>query len=109
MLINFYENLRIAYREKESFLDIIHSSDAYETKAKLFNEWVCCNSNSPIKEIDSIAKTYHNWAAEIHHSLEFSYSNDYIEGIDNKIKTLKRLFFEMPNFIHFKALIMLLD
>ena len=109
MLINFSENLCIAYREKESFLNIIHSSDIYETKAKLFNELVCRNSNSPIKELASVAKTYHNWAAEIHHSLEFSYSNGCIEGINNKIKTLKRLSFGMPNFIHFKARIMLLD
>ena len=106
MLINFSENLRITYRD---FLNIIHSSDTYETKAKLFNELVCRNSNSPIKELASVAKTYHNWAAEIRHSLEFSYSNGCIEGINNKIKTLKRLFFGMPNFIHFKARIMLLD
>lgn len=109
MLINFSENLRIAYREKESFLNIIHSSDTYETKAKLFNELVCRNSNSPIKELASVAKTYHNWAAKIRHSLKFSYSNGCIEGINNKIKTLKRLSFGMPNFIHFKARIMLLD
>lgn len=106
MLINFSENLRIIYRD---FLNIIHSSDTYETKAKLFNELVCRNSNSPIKELASVAKTYHNWAAEIRHSLEFSYSNGCIEGINNKIKTLKRLSFGMPNFIHFKARIMLLD
>ena len=74
-------------------MDILHSSDAYETKAKLFNEWVCRNSNSPVKELASVAKTYHNWAAKIRHSLEFSYSNDCIEGISNKIKTLKRLSF----------------
>lgn len=61
------------------------------------------------KELASVAKTYHNWAAEIRHSLEFSYSNGCIEGINNKIKTLKRLSFGMPNFIHFKARIMLLD
>ena len=109
MLINFSEDLRIAYREKESFLNIIHSSATYETKAKLFNEWVFRNSNSPIKELASVAKTYHNWAAEIRHSLEFSYSNGCIEGINNKIKTLKRLSFGMPNFIHFKVRIMLLD
>ena len=109
MLINFSEDLRIAYSEKESFLNIIHSSDTYETKAKLFNELVYRNSNSPIKELASVAKTYHNWAAEIRHSLEFSYSNGCIEGINNKIKTLKRLSFGIPNFIHFKARIMLLD
>jgi transposase len=109
MLINFSEDLRIAYREKETFLDILHSSDSYDIKAKLFNDWICRNLNSPVEELVSVAKTYHHWAVEIRHALEFTYSNGCTEGVNNKIKTLKRLSFGMPNFIHFKARIMLLD
>ena len=109
MLINFSEDLRIAYREKESFLDIIHSSEPYEIKEELFNEWVCRNLSSPIEELSSVARTYHHWAVEIRHALEFPYSNGCTEGVNNKIKTLKRLSFGMPNFTHFKARIMLLN
>jgi transposase len=109
MLINFSEDLRIAYREKETFLDILHSSDSYDIKAKLFNDWICRNLNSPVEELVSVAKTYHHWAVEIRHALEFTYSNGCTEGVNNKIKTLKRLSFGMPNFTHFKARIMLLD
>lgn len=109
MLINFSGDLRIAYREKECFLDIIHSSDPYHIKEKLFNEWICRNLNSPVEELVSVAKTYQHWAVEIRHALEFSYSNGCTEGINNKIKTLKRISFGMPNFVHFKARIMLLD
>lgn len=109
MLINFSEDLRIAYREKECFLDIIHSSDSYKIKEKLFNEWVCRNLNSPVEELVSVAKTYQHWAVEIRHALEFPYSNGCTEGVNNKIKTLKRISFGMPNFIRFKARIMLLD
>ena len=32
MLINYSENLRIAYREKECLLDIIHSKESSENK-----------------------------------------------------------------------------
>ena len=35
MLINYSENLRIAYREKECLLDIIHSKESSENKKKL--------------------------------------------------------------------------
>ena len=38
ILINYSENLRIAYREKESLLDIIHSTDSFETKTKSLSE-----------------------------------------------------------------------
>lgn len=109
ILINFSEDLRTAYREKEAFLNIIHSKESYRTKEKLFNEWVIRNLNSPVKELIAVAKTYQHWAVEIRHALEFPYSNGCTEGINNKIKTLKRISFGMPNFTHFKARIMLLD
>ena len=40
MLINYSEDLRIAYREKECLLDIIHSSDSAEIKQIQFTEWI---------------------------------------------------------------------
>lgn len=87
MLINFSEDLRIAYREKECFLDTIHSSEPYKIKEQLFNEWVYRNLHSPVEELVSVAKTYQHWAIEIRHVLEFPYSNGCTEGINNKIKT----------------------
>ena len=42
-------------------------------------------------------------------SLEVSYSNGPIEGINNKIKALKRTTFGMTKFENFKARIMLLN
>ena len=86
MLINFSEDLRIAYREKEAFLDIVHSTEPYDVKEKLFNEWVCRNLSSPVEELGSVAKTYQHWAVEIRHALEFPYSNGCTEGVNNKIK-----------------------
>lgn len=109
MLINFSEDLRTAHREKEDFLDIIHSKEDYKTKEKRFNEWVCRNLTSYVPELQEVAKTYQHWAVEIRHALEFPYSNGCTEGTNNKIKTLKRISFGMRNFINFKARIMLLD
>ena len=65
MLINFSKDLRIAYCEKEAFLDIVHSTESYEIKEKLFNEWVCRNLKSSVEELVSVAKTYQHWAVEI--------------------------------------------
>lgn len=109
MLINYSENLRIAYREKECLLDIIHSKECSETKKKLFNEWVIRNLESPIPQLVECAKTYQHWSYEIKNSLEVPYSNGPIEGTNNKIKALKRTTFGMPKFINFKARIMLLN
>lgn len=109
MLINYSENLRIAYREKEFLLDIIHSKESAENKKKHFSEWVKRNLESPVPQLVECAKTYQHWAYEIKNSLEVPYSNGPIEGTNNKIKALKRTTFGMPNFENFKARIMLLN
>ena len=109
MLINYSENLRITYREKECLLDIIHSTDFSEVKKAQFTEWVKRNLESSIPQLVECAKTYQHWAYEIKNSLEVPYSNGPIEGINNKIKVLKRTTFGMPKFINFKARIMLLN
>lgn len=109
MLINYSENLRIAYREKECLLDILHSEECLENRKKQFTEWVKRNLESPIPQLVECAKTYQHWSYEIKNSLEVPYSNGPIEGTNNKIKALKRTTFGMPNFTNFKARIMLLN
>ena len=109
ILINYSENLRIAYREKESLLDILHSKENSEIKKQQFNEWVKRNLDSDIVQLKECARTYQHWAIEIRNSLEVPYSNGATEGFNNKIKTLKRVCFGMRNFKNFKARIMLLN
>lgn len=109
MLINYSENLRIAYREKECLLDILHSNSNSEEKKKLFNEWIIRNLESSIPQLVECAKTYQHWSYEIKNSLEVPYSNGPIEGTNNKIKALKRTTYGMPKFTNFKARIMLLN
>ena len=109
ILINYSEDLRIAYREKEELLDIIHSNDSSEVKIKSFSEWVKRNLESPVSQLRDCAKTYQHWYTEIKHSLKVPYSNRVTEGFNNKIKVLKRVSFGMRNFKNFKARILLLN
>ena len=51
ILINYSEDLRIAYREKEELLDIIHSTDSSGIKIKSFSEWVKRNLESPVSQL----------------------------------------------------------
>lgn len=109
ILINYSEDLRTAYREKEELLDIIHSNESSEIKIKFFAEWVKRNLESPVSQLRDCAKTYQHWYTEIKHSLEVPYSNGVTEGFNNKIKVLKRISFGMRNFKNFKARILLLN
>ena len=109
MLINYSDNLRIAYREKEEILDILHSDEDSNIKIYKFKQWIDRNLKSNILQLYECAKTYQNWYIEIKHSLEVPYSNGATEGFNNKIKTLKRVSFGMRSFNNFKARIMLLN
>ena len=109
ILANYSENLRIAYREKETILDILHSDESFEIKSKKFADWVKRNLESDIPQLKSCAETYHHWYREIINSLAVPYSNGPTEGFNNKIKVLKRVSFGMKNFTNFKARIMLLN
>ena len=109
ILINYSEDLRIAYREKEELLDILHSTEESSIKTKKFSEWVKRNLDSHITQLKECAKTYQHWYVEIKNSLEVPYSNGPTEGFNNKIKVLKRVSFGMRSFKNFKARILLLN
>lgn len=109
MLINYSENLRIAYYEKEEMLDILHSDEDSKIKIKKMSEWIKRNLKSDIPQLAKCAKTYHHWYGEIKNSLEVPYSNGPTEGFNNKIKVLKRISFGFRNFTNFKARILLLN
>ena len=80
ILNNYSESLRIAYREKEELLDIIHSDENYDFKIYKLSKWIKYNLESDIPELQGCAKTYQHW-----------YSNGPTEGFNNKIKVLKRI------------------
>ena len=107
ILINYSENLRIAYREKEEMLKIIRMTDKAKAIENL-NNWVKRNLECGIPALQNCAKTYFNWITEIRNALKVPYSNGPIEGFNNKIKTLKRVAFGFRNFTHFKARILLM-
>lgn len=109
ILNNYSENLRLAYKEKERLLDIIHSEDPSEVKIISFSNWVKDNLESDIPQLKECAKTYQNWYPEIKNSLAVPYSNGATEGFNNKIKVLKRVSFGIRKFQNLKARIMLLN
>lgn len=109
MLINYSEELRIVYREKEELLDILHSKEDISYQIKKLNEWICNNLDSQYKVLKDCANTYHNWIIEIRNSLTVPYTNGVMEGYNNKIKVLKRVAFGFRNFTNFKARILLMN
>ena len=108
ILINYSEELRRVYDEKEELLNIIHSREKYKAIENL-NKWVKSNLDSKYEVLQECAKTYSNWIEEIRNSLLVPYSNGVMEGHNNKIKVLKRIAFGFRNFQNFKARILLMN
>jgi transposase, IS204/IS1001/IS1096/IS1165 family protein len=108
ILINYSEELRRVYNEKEKLLEIVHSNEKYQAVEKL-NKWIKNNLECEYEVLNECAKTYSNWIREIRNSLLVPYSNGVMEGYNNKIKVLKRLAFGFRNFQNFKARILLLN
>lgn len=108
ILINYSENLRRVYREKEELLQLIQEEDKVKAIEKL-NGWIKRNLESDIPSLRNCAKTYFNWVEEIRNAIKVPYSNGPMEGYNNKIKTLKRVAFGFRNFTNFKARILLMS
>jgi transposase len=107
ILINYSEDLRRAYNEKEYLLDIVHH-DNPDIAIREFNKWIVRNSDSHIPSLKKCSKTYFHWVTEIRNALAVPYTNGPMEGYNNKIKTLKRIAFGFRNFTNFKARILLM-
>ena len=107
ILTNYSEDLRLAYKQKELFINLISSDESYEEKLKALKEWIWNNLNSNIHELVECVKTFQHWFQPIRNSLAVPFSNGPIEGKNNKIKVLKRITYGMKKFINFKARILL--
>lgn len=108
ILINYSEDLRRAYREKEELLQLLQEKNKAKAIEEL-NHWIKRNLESNIPSLKNCAKTYFNWVEEIRNAIKVPYSNGPMEGYNNKIKTLKRVAFGFRNFTNFKARILLMS
>lgn len=59
------------------------------------------------KEWRYCLRAYRNRFEEITNSFNYPWSNGYVEGTHNKIKTVKRVAFGMRNFHHFRTKLLL--
>ena len=90
--------LKTGYNLKELFMDIINHAAYEDAKVQLMN-WIDLCKNSNIKEFEEASATIENWLEYIVNSfMDKRYSNGFTEGINNKIKVIKRNAFGYKNF-----------
>ena len=80
------------------FLDIVTKSD-YEHAEKDLLAWIDLCKESKIIEFIEASKTIENWLPYIVNSfIDERFSNGYTEGLNNKIKVIKRNAYGFRNF-----------
>ena len=105
-ILDISNELRIGYILKEEFLDIIKHYKEMDADEQL-TKWIskCIMKNIP--EFVEVAGTISRWKEYIINSfIDERYSNGYTEGVNNKIKVMKRIAFGYKNFTLFRARIL---
>jgi len=105
LMFEIAPRLADAYRIKNEFLTVIHSTSSQEGKKKLIN-WLFSVEVMDLPEFHDCTKAYHNWFNEIINSIDVPWTNGYIEGCNNKTKVLKRVSYGMRNFNNFRKRIL---
>ena len=76
---------------------------------EFLSRWLQLVEESGVDEFNSVLKTFKTWNTEIQAGLTNLYSNGFTEGMNNKIKVLKRTAFGYRNFKRFRARILWLS
>lgn len=107
MLAASYE-LERAYVLKERFCNLFRNKTKEEAK-KYLQSWLLIAANFKIPEFKHCITTFTKWADEIANIIKYKITNAYTEGINNKIKVLKRISFGVRNFERFRNRILYLN
>ena len=99
-------DLREAWQTLQFFHDILDSSP-YSVQREELTEWIRQYTASEVEEIRSAASTIRYWRSYIQNSWKYGKSNGLSEGLNNKIKVLKRIAFGLHSFEAFRKRILL--
>ena len=105
-ILKISEDLMEGYCLKEEFLDIIHHYNQINVEEQI-TKWISKCVKKKIPEFIEASKTISRWKEYILNSfIDERYSNGYTEGINNKIKVIKRVAFGYKNFKLFRGRIL---
>ena len=101
-MLELNDELKRGYQLKELFLDIVNHA-TYETAKRELEGFIDLCRESKIGEFIEASKTIENWLPYIVNSfIDNRFSNGYTEGLNNKIKVIKRVGFGYKNFDFFR-------
>lgn len=103
LMLSKNEAINQAYYLKEGFYNYVLKQTNKEEATKALELWIKEVERIGDKAWISCKTAFKNWKESITNSFDYSWTNGYLEGVHNKIKTLKRITFTMKNFHHFRT------
>ncbi len=100
-MLNVSERLRQAYRMKNEFHKFMDCKNREEARKQL-GIWNMMAVGYELPEFEACTKTFINWHEEILNSFDSPFTNGYTEGVNNKIKVIKRNAFGVRDFKRFR-------
>ena len=101
-------NIRKAYILKCAFLRLKRAIGK-ENIQKGLHKWLQLVKASGLKEFQPILNSFKSWEEIIIQGFLLPYSNGFTEGVNNKIKVLKRISYGLPNFDRLRVRILILN
>ncbi len=105
VMLSLSPRLKEAYLLKEKFLEFVDASNFDEARRKL-KEWYLYVSVSNLPEFNYCFETISRWHDSILNSFKVPYTNAYTEGVNNKVKVLKRNAFGLRNYNRLRSRIL---
>lgn len=101
------DDLRRAYALKEAFYKVLSMSEKQRAEDML-TQWLELVQAANLPEFSSLLRSFADWKEPIVQAIIQPYSNGFTEGINNKIKVLKRISFGIRKFEILRNRILLL-
>lgn len=98
--------LKKCYEAKERFRNIFEKVNNRAYARRKINQWIEDTHQNNLFYYDKFVKTLENWKQEILNYFISKTTNGFVEGLNNKVKLLKRIGFGFTNFEHFKLRIL---
>lgn len=97
------KSLKTCYELKESFRAIFNDTDSRNEAQKKLYAWIFDVIEADLDQYYSFVKTLLNWGDNIINYFLKGLSSGFVEGVNNKIKLIKRKAFGFVNFENFRT------
>jgi len=105
-VFGYFPELEEAYHALQSFHFINRNTPLMLKKADL-TDWIADYANSNTPELKALALRIRYWRGYIHNAWQYERTNSVCEGLNNKIKVLKRISYGAHSFDSFRKRVLL--